>query len=475
MLDSPLRLPKVQAAGRHSRHSAGACRQRSVSHSLGAGFWLRLTFWFALGTTWVQGAAAFAEPRFPPPDFSETNHQLPLTSTPPAREFWLQFADIAVLAACLGFATWLVYRRRSRRGVVWLGLFSLLYFGFWRKGCVCSIGAAQNVALALFDPSCAVPLAVTAFFALPLVVALFAGRTFCAAVCPHGALQDLVLLKPRQVPAWLEQALGLLPFLFLGAGVWLATTGSIFLFCQYDPFVPLYRFGGRSTMVLAGAGLLLLGTVVGRPYCRFACPYGALLKLAASVAKWRVRVTPDRCTRCRLCEQSCPYGAIREPEAGDANPLTLARDRRRLGWILALLPVLLLAGLWVGDRLSGPAGGLNPHVALARDYLANPDPSAAPGPLTPAEQALSRARQDPQGVLQRGVQLEHKIRIGGWLFGAWAGLVIGGKLISLALRRTRTDYEPDRGACLACARCFADCPQELARRGLLPAQPEVGK
>src|SRR5215471_4195722 len=194
------------------------------------------SLWLLLGVLLVQGARAFAEPRFPPPDFSETHHELPLTSTPPAREFWLQYVDIAVLAACRGMATWLVYRQRSRRGLLWLGLFSLLYFGFWRKGCVCSIGSPQNVALGLFDASCAVPLTVTAFFALPLVVALFAGRTFCAAVCPHGALQDLVLLKPRKLPAWLEHALGLFPFIFLGAGVWLATTGSIFLFCQYDPF-----------------------------------------------------------------------------------------------------------------------------------------------------------------------------------------------------------------------------------------------
>ena len=38
----------------------------------------------------------------------------------------------------------------------------------------------------------AVPLAVVAFFALPLVFALFFGRTFCAAVCPLGAVQELV-------------------------------------------------------------------------------------------------------------------------------------------------------------------------------------------------------------------------------------------------------------------------------------------
>ena len=111
-----------------------------------------------------------------------------------------------------------------------------------------------------------------------------------------------MLLKPVKVPAWLEQGLSVLPYIYLGAGVLFAATGSAFIICQYDPFVPIFRMSGRSLMVLTGAALLLLGVFVGRPYCRFLCPYGALLKLGAIVAKWRVRVTPDYCTQCRLCE-----------------------------------------------------------------------------------------------------------------------------------------------------------------------------
>lgn len=470
-----MRTPPLQSSpqpGAQGRKGARAGRARAcfvrLFHVLRSPLQHRLLLALA---ALLAATSAFAERRFPPPEFTETHHQLPVTTTPPPRAEWLQYADIAALAACLGLATWLVHRRRSRRGLVWLGIFSLLYFGFWRRGCVCSIGAPQNVALGLADPGYLVPLSVIAFFALPLVFALFAGRTFCAAVCPHGALQDLVLIKPRQVPRWLEDGLGVLPFLFLGAGVWLATTGSIFLFCHYDPFVPLYRFGGSAAMVLTGAALLLLGTVIGRPYCRFACPYGALLKLAAAVAKWRVRTTPDVCTQCRLCEKSCPYGALREPETSRADSLALPRDRRRLGWTLAALPLLVLAGIAVGDRLSGPAAGLNPHVALAREFAAQRD---APPPLvaiTPEERALNRAGLEPVETLQRGAELERQVRVGGWIFGAWIGLVIGGKLVSLALRRTRMDYEPDRGACVACARCFSYCPQELARKGVAPAAP----
>ena len=406
--------------------------------------------------------------RFPPPDF-EGGHQLPVTTTPPARGLILQYLDVAVLGASLALASVLVFKKRSRKGLITLSIFSVLYFGFWRKGCVCSIGSVQNVALGLFDRSYAVPAGVTAFFVLPLVFALFAGRAFCAGVCPHGALQDLVLLKPVKVPPWLEQALSVLPYIYLGAGVLFAATGSAFIICQYDPFVPIFRMNGRTLMVLAGAALLLLGVFVGRPYCRFLCPYGALLKLGAIVAKWRVRVTPDYCTQCRLCEASCPFGAMREPESGAGVAPTLAKDRRRLALLLALVPALMAGGSWLGWRFSAPASRLHPTVSLAEQFVRAQGTAPKFGVLTPDELALERARQTPQEILIDARRIRARFATAGTIFGAWVGLVIGAKLVSRSLRRRRNDYEPDRGDCFECARCFEYCPNELVRRGLLPA------
>jgi NosR/NirI family nitrous oxide reductase transcriptional regulator len=413
---------------------------------------------------------AMAEQRFPPPEF-ESGHQLPVTSTPAARAWVLQYLDIAVLAASLGLATWLVYRRRSRKGLMALSIFSLLYFGFWRKGCVCAIGSLQNVALGLFGHGYAVPAGVLAFFLLPLVVALFAGRSFCAGVCPHGALQDLVLLKPLKVPPRLEQALSVLPYVYLGAGVLFAATGSAFIICQYDPFVPIFRMSGRAFMVLAGAGLLLLGVFVGRPYCRFLCPYGALLKLGAILAKWRVRVTPDYCTQCRLCEASCPFGAMREPQGSLTQTTGLRQDRRRLALVLALLPAFLAGGGLLGSQFAKPAARLHPTVDLAERFVRERGSLPKTGTLTPDDLALERAGQAPKEILAEAVGIRQKFHLGGIIFGVWVGLVIGAKLISLSVRRQRTDYEPDRGDCLACARCFEFCPNEMVRRGMKAGVP----
>lgn len=424
---------------------------------------------FALLFIALSLGSALAEQRFPPPEFSETNHQIPTTTTPPARALFFEYLDVAVLAGALGLATWMIYRKRSRKGLVALSIFSLLYFGFYRKGCICAIGSVQNVALALADHSYALPAVALGFFVLPLALALFAGRSFCAAVCPHGALQDLVLLRPIKVPAWLEHGLSILPYVYLGAGVLFAATGSLFIICQYDPFVPIFRMTGRTLMVLSGAALLLLGVFVGRPYCRFLCPFGALLKLCSTVAKLRVRVTPDYCTQCRLCEASCPFGAMRQPETPQTTPERLLADRRRLALLLALTPLLIAAFAWLGGRFSAPASRLHPTVALAQRFVREKDAPMKTGTLSPDDLSLNRARQNSAEILTQAANIRRQFRTGGWIFGGWVGLVIGVKLISLSLHRRRNDYEPDRGQCFACARCFEFCPNELVRRGLMPA------
>jgi ferredoxin len=288
-------------------------------------------------------------------------------------------------------------------------------------------------------------------------------------VCPQGALQDFVLIKPVNVPLWLEQALSVIPYIFLGAGLIYAGTGTGFVICRYDPFVPFFRLSGGMFILTAGAAFLLVGMFVGRPYCRFLCPYGGLLRLASLASKWRVRVTPDICTQCRLCEQSCPFGAMREPAPAGTNASWLGAERRRAGWLLALLPVLVLAGAWAGSKLSPAAAQLDPSVALAERYVRQQSHPAQYGPMTPETLSLQRAAENPEAVMTAAADLRHRFDLACLLFGGWIGLVIGIKLVALSVRPSRTDYEPDRGACFECARCFTACPNERVRLGLMPA------
>jgi NosR/NirI family transcriptional regulator, nitrous oxide reductase regulator len=414
----------------------------------------------------AASTAAFGVERFPPPDFTN-GYKLPITPVPAPRADLFNYLDIGVLVMALFFAAYFVILKRSRRGIAVLAIFSLIYFGLYRQGCVCSIGAIQNIALAIADRTYALPLVAGAFFLLPLLFALFFGRVFCAAVCPLGAAQDVVLRKPLKVPGWLVQPLSLLPWIYLGAAVLYAATGTTFLICRYDPFVAFFRLGGSMGMLIFGAATLLLGTVVGRPYCRFLCPYGAILRLIAPLAKWRVTITPDQCVKCRLCEESCPFGEIRVPTM-DEN-VKRREGKGRLVALLTLLPVMVAVGAWLGHLGSVQMSRVHPSVRLAQ-RIWQEEHGTVKG-TTNESQAFYKLGQPNAVAYKRALDIESKYRLGSLLFGGWVGLVIGLKLIVLSIRRRRSDYEADSSGCIGCGRCYWSCPVERARLG----DPEARK
>ena len=237
----------------------------------------------------------------------------PDVQKPHPRQYWLQLLDVFVLAAAMGLGVWIVVRRRSRPLALALSVGSLAYFGFYREGCICPIGSIQNVAVALTDPGYSIPIVVTAVFFLPLLAAVFFGRVFCGGVCPLGAIQELVVLKPVQVPRRLDQTLGLLKYVYLATAILLAVQPAIardFVICRFDPFVGFFRREGFAHMMAIGSGFLVLGMFVGRPYCRYLCPYGGLLAWCSRLASRGVSITPNRELDCGLCANVCPYGAI---------------------------------------------------------------------------------------------------------------------------------------------------------------------
>jgi polyferredoxin len=409
----------------------------------------------------VCGMAFATEQRFPPPEFTETHHQVPHEQYPAPSAAALQYLDVAVLFVALCLATFLALKLRSRNAVFALMVACLVYFGFWRKGCVCPIGAIQNVTLALADASYTVPLVVLAYFLLPLVFTVFFGRSFCAAVCPLGAIQDAVVVRPVHVPHWLAAGLRVLAYAYLGGAVIFAAVAPVFLICRYDPFVGFFRLSGSLGMLLFGGGLLVLGLFVGRPYCRFLCPYGVVLGWLSRLSGRRVTITPDACVRCRLCEDSCPFGAIRRP-VEPPTPAERATGRRRLGWLLGLLPLLALVGFGAGGALGTPFSKLHPTVATAERVRAE-----ELGEVTGTTDASDAFYESGLATAERYAEaraIRRRMALGGRLFGAWMGLAVGGMLIHLTLRRRRDDYEADRGACLACGRCYDYCPVELTRR-----------
>ena len=226
------------------------------------------------------------------------------------------------------------------------------------------MGATHKNAQELFDPLYKIPIAVVAFFTIPLLFALFFGRTFCAAVCPLGALQDVFLLKPVKLPAWLNQTLGMIPAVYLGFIILGVATGSGFFICRYDPFVIFFRRSGSLNRLIYSTAFLLAGVFIGRPYCRFLCPYSVLLRWMSRFSKWHVTITPDECVQCRLCEDACPFGLIHAPSEVKSTGIT-KRDTKRLLVLLILVPILIASGGVVGSRLNAPLSRINRRVLLA--------------------------------------------------------------------------------------------------------------
>jgi ferredoxin len=396
----------------------------------------------------------YGQERFPRPEF-EGDYVIPETTQPSARTEGLEYLDVAVLAAALGLAAYLALKQRKRRWIFLLAVFSLIYFGFWREGCVCAVGSVQNIALGIASSGYAVPVTVIVFFMLPLLFALFFGRVFCAAVCPLGAAQDVVLLKPVKVPTWLAHFLSVIPYAYLGLAVLMAALGADFLICRYDPFVGFFRMGATFGMLLLGAAFLVVGTVVGRPYCRFFCPYGVLLNWTSRLSKHHLQTTPADCIQCRLCEHTCPFDALKRPSP-ERDPEPRGVAAKRLGWIFLLLPLIVGAGIGAGLLVHHSLSRIHPTVSLAERVML--ERSGKVEGTTEESKAFAASERTIENLFAETETLRGRCRTGSALLGAFLGLVIWGKLLALSVRRRRKDFEPERGTCYSCGRCISSCP-----------------
>jgi len=130
---------------------------------------------------------------------------------------------------------------------------------------------------------------------------------------------------------------------------------------------------GRITIMVM-VFLLILSFFSKNFWCRYLCPYGALLGILTLISPTRVERTAEKCINCRKCENICPGAieitakkSIRVPECvgcleclavcpvTDCLSLTIA-PRRRVPAIL--LPVLILTIFLVyGLRPWAPATG----------------------------------------------------------------------------------------------------------------------
>lgn len=153
---------------------------------------------------------------------------------------------------------------------------------------------------------------------LGFILAVLFGPVFCGWVCPFGSVQEWFgklgkkIFRRRYnhfIPNKIDQALRYLRYVVLGWVVYMTATSGTLLFSQIDPYFALFNFW---TSEVAVGGLIVLGVTlaaslfVERPWCKYACPYGAVLGITNLFRVFKIRRTESTCKACNLCTRSCP-------------------------------------------------------------------------------------------------------------------------------------------------------------------------
>ena len=406
---------------------------------------------------------AYAEARFPKPDFTSGYEYPDIVHSIPS-EHLLDILDIVLIVGMMSIVAWatlgkLSYRAGKARAIILsVSVLSVIYFGLFRSGCVCSVGSIQNIITAMVNPDYHLPLYVLLVFLLPIVFALLFGRVFCSGVCPLGALQELINVRNFRLSRAVSATLSMIPWVYLAFTILYAATRSQFLICRFDPFIGIFRLGGDLGMIITGVVLLGMSVFIGRPFCQFLCPYGALLSVFSSLSWKKLEITNKGCINCALCSMACPVDAIRTPQNSKVKE-ERSKGVRRIIFFAILLPLLTVASaILVGkqsDNLSLAHKDVYLYELLVRQQ-ANPELEE------PLEVETFNAMGGNIEELKAKVDdIRHDYYIYAHLTGALIGFVIGFKLLKLSLKRSRKTYEIDTARCTMCGKCFGYCPQNL--------------
>jgi polyferredoxin len=156
-----------------------------------------------------------------------------------------------------------------------------------------------------------------------LTTAILLKRGFCSWVCPFGLLTEylnrlhrFVLRKPIQLSRRLDYPLRCLKYLLLAFFLWailIKMDASALEFFIYSPYnmvadIKMLRFFVHiSTFALwVLVILVVLSILVRNCWCRYLCPYGALLGMLSFLSLFKIHRNDATCTQCRQCTRTCP-------------------------------------------------------------------------------------------------------------------------------------------------------------------------
>ena len=160
-------------------------------------------------------------------------------------------------------------------------------------------------------------------FLVILSTAILLKRGFCSWVCPIGLLTEyfnrlhrFIFRKDVKVPRWLDYPLRSLKYLLLAFFLWaivLKMNAAALDYFIYSPYnmvadIKMMHFFRDLTpfafWVLAV--LVVLSILIRNFWCRYLCPYGALLGVLSFLSILKVHRNETSCTNCQKCTRSCP-------------------------------------------------------------------------------------------------------------------------------------------------------------------------
>lgn len=165
------------------------------------------------------------------------------------------------------------------------------------------------------------PAAFFLFTAFALSSLLFR-KAFCSWICPVGTASEYLWKLGRRIfgrtfhlPRWLDLPLRSLKYIllsFFGYAVAMMSAVAIseFVGSPYGLVVDVrmlnfFRFAGSTTLYVLGT-LVVLSMVVQNFWCRYLCPYGALMGLIGLFSPTRIQRSESACIDCAKCAKACP-------------------------------------------------------------------------------------------------------------------------------------------------------------------------
>lgn len=155
-----------------------------------------------------------------------------------------------------------------------------------------------------------------------LAISVLMKKAFCSWLCPIGTLSESLwklgrklFKKSLRVPRWVDIPLRSLKYLLLGFfGFFIAVMSAdqIAGFMQ-SPYAMVadvkmlnfFRYMGE-TAALVLLALVVLSVVIENFWCRYLCPYGALMGVVSLLSPVKIRRDAEACIDCGKCSKACP-------------------------------------------------------------------------------------------------------------------------------------------------------------------------